>query len=85
VINQQSTTLTIPPGIPVPTCGDHGDSALVFGLRALSYRDVEEVPAERGITVDQVTVIHTPGCDLREWVWERTANPSADAFQGSNP
>jgi IS6 family transposase len=52
---------------------------------ALSYRDVEELLAERGITVDRSSLVHTTRCDLRECIWERTVNPSADAFQGSNP
>jgi transposase-like protein len=55
---------------------------LRFGL---SYRDVEELLAERGITVDRSNLVHTPRYDLRKCRGERTVNPSADAFQGSNP
>ena len=51
----------------------------------LSYRDVEELIAKRGITVDPSNLVHTPRCELRKCRWERTVNPSADAFQGSNP
>ena len=41
--------------VPVPTGGDH--VAVRWYLRyGLSYRDVEELLAERGITVDHVTV-----------------------------
>jgi hypothetical protein len=29
-------------------------------------------------------LVHAPRCDLRKCIWERTVNPSADAFQGSN-
>jgi hypothetical protein len=50
----------------------------------LSYRDVEELLAERGITVDPSSHVHTLRCDLWRCIWERTVNPSADAFQGSN-
>jgi transposase-like protein len=55
---------------------------LRFGL---SYRDVEELLAERGIDVDRSRLVHTPRYDLRKCIWDRTVNPSADAFQGSNP
>jgi transposase-like protein len=55
---------------------------LRFGL---SYRDVEELLAERSIDVDRSSLVHTTRCNLRECIWERTVNPSADAFQGSNP
>jgi transposase-like protein len=51
----------------------------------LSYRDVEELLAERGIEVDRSRLVHTPRYDLRKCIWERTVNPSADAYQGSNP
>jgi transposase-like protein len=51
----------------------------------LSYRDVEELLIERGIQVDRSTLVHTPHYELRKCIWERTVNPSADAFQGSNP
>jgi hypothetical protein len=51
----------------------------------LSYRDVEELLVERGIMVDRSNLVHTPRYDLRKYRWERTVNPSADAFQGSNP
>jgi transposase-like protein len=51
----------------------------------LSYRDVEELLAERGITVDRSRLVHIPRYDLRKCIWERTVNPSADAVQGSNP
>ena len=51
----------------------------------LSYRDVEELLAERGVEVDRSTLVHTPRYDLRKCICERTVNPSADAFQGSNP
>jgi hypothetical protein len=51
----------------------------------LSYRDVEELLAERGVEVDRSRLVHTPRYDLRKCIWDRTVNPSADAFQGSNP
>jgi transposase-like protein len=51
----------------------------------LSYRDVEELLAERGIIVDRSSLVHTPRYELGKCIWERTVNPSADAFQGSNP
>jgi hypothetical protein len=41
--------------VPISSGGDHGGCALVLALR-LSYRDVEELLAERGITVDHVTI-----------------------------
>ncbi len=50
----------------------------------LSYRDVELL-AERGIVVDRSNLAHTLRYNLRKCIWERTVNPSADAFQGSNP
>jgi hypothetical protein len=37
-------------GVPVPAGGDHGGGSLVSPVRA--YRDVEELLAERGVTVD---------------------------------
>ena len=40
---------------PVPTRTDHDGGAVVSALRAV-YRDVEKLLAERGITVDHVTV-----------------------------
>lgn len=52
---------------------------------ALSYRDVEELLTERGIEVDRSNLVHTPRYDLWKCIWEQTVNPSADAFQGSNP
>ena len=51
----------------------------------LSYRDVEELLAERGINVDRSRIVHTPRYDLRKRIWDRTVKPSADAFRGSNP
>jgi hypothetical protein len=51
----------------------------------LSYRDVEELLAERGVTVDRSRLVHAPRYDLRKCIWDLTVNPSADAFQGSNP
>jgi hypothetical protein len=39
---------------PVPRGGDHGSG--VFLRYGLSYRDVEELLAERGVQVDHVTV-----------------------------
>jgi len=42
-------------GFPVSCRGDHGRGALVPTL-GLSYRDVEELVAERGVEVDHVTV-----------------------------
>jgi len=50
----------------------------------LSYREVEELLAERGITVDRSTLVHTPRYELRKCIWERTVNPSAYAYQGWN-
>src|SRR5215203_2620829 len=41
--------------IPVPAEGDHAGGALVLRY-GLSYRDVEDLLAERGITVDHVTI-----------------------------
>src|SRR3954471_20952361 len=41
--------------VPVPTRGDHGGGSLVSPY-GLSYRDVEELQAERAIEVDHVTV-----------------------------
>jgi IS6 family transposase len=35
---------------------------------ALSYRDVEELLAERGIEVDQSSVVHIPRCDWQDVV-----------------
>jgi len=35
----------------------------------LSYRDVEELLAERGIAVDQATLVHTPRYELRKCGW----------------
>ena len=32
----------------------------------LSYRDVEELLAERGVEVDRSNLVHTPRCDLRK-------------------
>jgi hypothetical protein len=43
----------------------------------LSYRDVEELLAERGIEVDRSCLVHTPRYDLEKCIWERTVNPSA--------
>ena len=44
-------------GFPVPGRGDHGGGALVPAVRPnKSYRDVEELLAERGIEIDQVTI-----------------------------
>ena len=40
---------------PVPTRSDHDGGAVVSALRAV-YRDVEDLLAERGITVEHVTV-----------------------------
>ncbi len=42
--------------VPVSAGGDHLGGALVSACFGLSYRDVEELLAERGITVDHVTV-----------------------------
>jgi transposase-like protein len=42
--------------VPVPGRGDRGGRALVYLRYGLSYRDVEELLAERGIDVDHVTV-----------------------------
>jgi hypothetical protein len=42
--------------VSVPAGGDHGGGALVSACYGLSYRDVEELLAERGITVDHVTM-----------------------------
>jgi transposase-like protein len=52
---------------------------------SLSYREVEELLAERGVEIDHVKACSTPRYDLRKCIWDRTVNPSADAFQGSNP
>jgi hypothetical protein len=41
--------------LPVPAGGDRGCGPVVSAVR-LSYRDVEELLAERGVTVDHVTV-----------------------------
>ena len=41
--------------VPVPAGCDHGGGALVSAVR-LSYRDVEELLAERGVDVDHVTI-----------------------------
>jgi len=51
----------------------------------LSYRDIEELLAERGIEVDRSTLVHTPRYELRKCIWERIVNPWSYAFQGSNP
>jgi len=39
--------------LPVPAGGDRGPLVPAYGL---SYRDVEELLAERGVTIDHVTV-----------------------------
>lgn len=41
--------------LPVPARGDLGRGPLVPAY-GLSYRDVEELMAERGVTVDHVTI-----------------------------
>jgi hypothetical protein len=43
-------------GFRFPPGGDHLGGALVSALRTLSYRDVEELLAERGINVDHVSI-----------------------------
>jgi hypothetical protein len=43
-------------GLPVSCRSDHGGGALVYLRYGLSYRDVEELLAERGVQVDHVTV-----------------------------
>jgi hypothetical protein len=40
---------------PLPTGGDHGGGAMYLRY-GLSYRDVEELLAERDIEVDHVTI-----------------------------
>ena len=81
-------------GLPVPRSSFAGfrfppeviTVAVRWYLRyGLSYRDVEELLAERGIEVDRSILVHTPRYDVRKCIWERTVNPSADAFQGPNP
>jgi hypothetical protein len=42
-------------GVPLPSGCDHARGSLVPALRC-SYRDVEELLAERGITVDHVSI-----------------------------
>jgi hypothetical protein len=36
----------------------------------LSYRDVEELLAERGIEVDRSRFVYTPRYDLRKCIWD---------------
>jgi hypothetical protein len=42
--------------VSLPSGCDHARGSLVPALRAQSYRDVEELLAERGITVDHVSI-----------------------------
>ena len=43
-------------GVSLPSGCDHDRSSLVYLRYGLSYRDVEELLVERGITVDHVTI-----------------------------
>jgi transposase-like protein len=43
-------------GVPLPSGCDHARGSLVLALRADAYRNVEELLAERGVTVDHVTI-----------------------------
>ena len=52
--------------VPVPTGGDLVGRALVSPVR-LSYRDLEELLAERGIEVDHVTLYRWVGGSRRCW------------------
>ena len=42
----------------------------------LSYRDVEELLAERGITVDRLSLVHTPRDDLATSIHTATSMAS---------
>jgi IS6 family transposase len=61
-------------GVPVSAGGDPAGGALVPAVRVLSYRDLEELLAERGVEVDHVT--------LFRWV-QRVTPPLVDAARPS--
>jgi hypothetical protein len=59
--------------VPVPIGGHHGGGALLPALW-LSYRDIEDVLAERCIAVDHVTVYR--GCNGLFHCWLRRLAPA---------
>jgi transposase-like protein len=63
--------------VPLPARGDRGRGALVPALRP-SYRDVEELLAERGIQVDHVTVFRWVQTFTAEFI--DTGRPSRHAI-----